>query len=284
MVIDFHTHIFSPHLREDRTGHLHDPCFAQLYSSPQAKLASAEELIASMDQNRIDLSVVLNIGWTSQAMCAETNSYILEAVARYPHRLVGFCAIQPLAGEAALAEIERCARGGARGIGELRPDVQDAALNNVELWAPFVELMQKHRLLFLTHTSEPVGHIYPGKGRITPDLLYPFLTCFPDLRVICAHWGGGLPFYALMPEVASALKNTFFDTAASPFLYHPQIYQHVASILGVDKILFGTDYPLLTPRRLIRDLEAAGLSEENKALILGGNAQRLLEWKSSAAS
>ena len=285
MIIDFHTHIFPPQVRENRDDLVRqDACFAEFYSSPKAKMATAEELIASMDQAEINTSVILNTGWISQELCAQINDYVLEAAARYPHRLVAFCAIQPKAGEAAIAELERCARGGARGIGELRPDIQGFDLGDKELLEPFVEVARRYRLLFLLHASEPVGHQYPGKGTITPDILYRFICNFPELRVVCAHWGGGLPFYALMPEVASALANTFFDTAATPFLYQPQIFKHVAEIAGADKILFGSDYPLISPKRVMAQIESIGLPRETEAMILGGNARRLLEWSKSAAS
>jgi predicted TIM-barrel fold metal-dependent hydrolase len=277
MIIDFHTHIFPPWVKENRHDYLkRDACSAQLYSSPKAKIATAEELITSMDQAHIDTSVVLNIGWVSQQLCAETNDYILEALARYPDRLIGFCMVQPKAGDAAIAEMERCARGGARGIGELRPDVQGFDLADKEVMAPLVGVAERYHLLFLTHASEPVGHQYPGKGDVIPSTLYRFISNFPELRIVCAHWGGGLPFYALMPEVASALTNTFFDTAATPFLYQPQIFRHVAEIIGADKILFGSDYPLLAPNRIIAQVESSELPPEAKAMILGGNAQRLL--------
>ena len=72
--------------------------------------------------------------------------------------------------------------------------------------------------------------------------LYPFICNFPDLKIVLAHWGGGLPFYALMPEVKTALANTWFDCAATPFLYKPEIFEHLADIVGFDKILFGTDW------------------------------------------
>ncbi len=285
MIIDFHTHIFPPQVRENRDDLVRqDACFAEFYSSPKAKMATAEELIASMDQAEINTSVILNTGWIGQELCVQINNYILEAAARYPHRLVAFCAIQPKAGEAAIAELERCARGGARGIGELRPDIQGFDLGDKELLEPFVEVARRYRLLFLLHASEPVGHQYPGKGTITPDILYRFICNFPELRVVCAHWGGGLPFYALMPEVASALANTFFDTAATPFLYQPQIFKHVAEIAGADKILFGSDYPLISPKRVMAQIESIGLPRETEAMILGGNARRLLEWSKSAAS
>ncbi len=79
-----------------------------------------------------------------------------------------------------------------------------------------------------------------------------------------------------MPEVAEAFKNVYFDTAATPFLYKPQIFEHVADIVGSDKILFGSDYPLLSPKRVIGQLESVELSLEDRAKILGGNAQKLL--------
>lgn len=277
MIIDFHTHVFPPQLRQNREDYLgRDPLFAHLYSDPRAKVATAEELIASMDEEGIDLSVILNIGWTDHELCHETNDYIMEAISRYPDRLVGFCAIQPRAGDAAIAEIERCVRGGIRGIGEMRPDIQGFDPDDEAIMSPVIEAARHHGLILLTHSSEPVGHEYMGKGSITPDILYRFISKFPDLPIVCAHWGGGLPFYALMPEVKTALENVFFDTAASPFLYRPDIFKHVAEIVGVDKILFGTDYPLMPQSRVIKQLQSLNIGEEAEALILGGNAKRLL--------
>ena len=283
MIIDFHTHVFSPQMKKNRSKYIDsDPCFAILYSEKEAKLATADELIASMDKAGIDISVILNLGWATHELCVETNDYILESITRYPNRLVGFCAIQPHSSRAAIAEVERCAKGGIKGIGELRPDVQLLDLNDDEVMEPFIEVVRKHKLILLTHASEPVGHQYPGKGSITPDILYPFITNFPDLTIVCAHWGGGLPFYALMPEVKKAMSNVFFDTAASPFLYSPQVYNQVIQLVGGDKILFGSDYPLLGQGRLLKEISSLDLPEESKSLILSGNAQRLLKIKGKA--
>ena len=149
-------------------------------------------------------------------------------------------------------------------------------LKDTEVIEPFIDVISKHKLILLTHTSEPVGHQYAGKGAVTPDMLYPFITNFPDLIIVCAHWGGGLPFYALMPEVKQAMRNVYFDTAASPLLYSPQVYHQVIQLVGADKILFGSDYPLLTQNRLISEIRSLDLSEETRNLILSGNAQRLL--------
>jgi predicted TIM-barrel fold metal-dependent hydrolase len=79
-----------------------------------------------------------------------------------------------------------------------------------------------------------------------------------------------------MPEVKKAIDNVYFDSAASPFLYTPQVYNQVIQLVGADKVLFGSDYPLLTQRRLLNEIETLDLAEETKALVLAGNALRLL--------
>ena len=277
MIVDFHTHILPPGLRANRDRYLgRDACFDLLYNDPKAKIATAEELIANMDREGINVSVVLNIGWSNHELCRETNDYIMEAIARYPRRLVGFCAVQPLASDEAIVELERCIKGGVKGIGELRCDTQGFDLADKDIMGPIAEVARKHRLIMLTHASEPVGHSYSGKGNITPSLLYRFITNFPDLTVVCSHWGGGLPFYALMPEVAKALSNVYFDTAASPWLYRDEIFKHVTEILGAEKVLYGSDYPLMKQSKLVKTIRNLDLSEEAKSLILGGNAQMLL--------
>ncbi len=277
MIIDFHTHVLSPRIKNNRSHYVDsDPAFALIYSDKKAKIATADELIDSMDRDGVDVSVMVNYGWSTHELCVETNDYILESVARYPKRLIGFGAVQPHACDAAIAEIERCAREGMKGIGELRPDIQFLDFTQKEVMQPLVEVLREHHLILLTHASEPVGHIYPGKGSVTPDILYPFIANFPDLPIVCAHWGGGLPFYALMPEVREALENIYFDTAASPFLYRPEIYHQVSQLVGADRILFGSDYPLMPQSRLLREIASVELPEEARSLILSDNARRLL--------
>jgi len=73
------------------------------------------------------------------------------------------------------------------------------------------------------------------------------------------------------------LKNVYFDTAASPFLYYSQIYQIAIQIIGKNKILFGSDFPLLKPDRYFKELEKAGLSKDEIESICGNNAAGLLK-------
>jgi predicted TIM-barrel fold metal-dependent hydrolase len=277
MIIDFHTHVLSPRIKKDRSRCVeNDPAFAQIYASEKVRIATAEDLIENMDREGVSVSVIVNYGWSTHALCVETNDYILESVARYPKRLIGFGAVSSCTDDASLVEIERCARAGIRGVGELRPDTQSLDFTVKDILKPFADLLRKYKLMILTHASEPVGHSYPGKGAATPGLLYSFINHFLDLPVVCAHWGGGLPFYALMPEVREALENVYFDTAISPFLYRPDIYRQVSQLVGADRILFGSDYPVLPPGRLLREIESVELPEESKDMILSGNARRLL--------
>ena len=129
----------------------------------------------------------------------------------------------------------------------------------------------------LLHANEPVGHDYPGKTGMNLRDLYSFLKKYPENKIILAHWGGGLFFYGMMKkEVKEVLANVWFDTAASPFLYDPLIYRVAGEIVGFDKILFGSDYPLVRPKRYFKEMESVGLSEESVRKICGENAARLL--------
>jgi len=277
LIIDFHVHVFPPKIRDHIEDYFRtEPFFRQLYESPRASLATAEGVLESMDEGTIDRSVILNFGWSSQELCRETNDYILEAAARYPARLVPFCSVQPLSGQAAVEEVRRCARAGARGIGELNPDGQGFALDDAAIMEPLVQALIAEGLIFQSHSSEPVGHLYHGKGQTTPDIVYRFIQAFPQLTMVFCHWGGGLPFYALMPEVARVMEAVYFDTAASPYLYQDRIYRHVTEIIGAEKILFGSDYPLLSQGRFVERIQALDLAPEQKRLVLGGNAARLL--------
>ncbi|MDP6073123.1 MAG: hypothetical protein QGG34_16485, partial [SAR202 cluster bacterium] len=89
--VDFHTHVFPPSIAERRDHWLgRDTTFRELYSDPKAKLATAEDLIAAMDEDAIDRSVVMGIGWTDRDLAREANDYIIDAVRQYPERLAGF--------------------------------------------------------------------------------------------------------------------------------------------------------------------------------------------------
>jgi len=276
LIIDFHTHIFPPEVIARREVYLErDRWFGELYSSPRARMATAEELVAALDEAGADRAVACGFAWADPGLCRMHNDYLIEAVRRYPERLIGFISVTPRHPREAVEEISRCAAKGLRGIGELMPNGQGFTLDDEAVMGPLAEAATAHGLPVLVHTSEPVGHLYHGKGTVYPQQVYALAQLFPALTVICAHWGGGLPFYELMPEVREALRDVYYDTAASPFLYEDRIFPLLFPLVG-HKILFGSDFPLLKIGRFIKRIRESGLSPEQVEMVLGENAQRLL--------
>ena len=276
MVIDSHCHILPPSFRDRRAEIAkRDATFAALLSDPNARIASADDLLAAMDRDGVDQAVVMGMGWTHHQVAVEANEYIIQTVGDTPGRLTGFCSVNPGWGEPAVTEAQRCFDAGLVGIGELHADTQGFDITDVAAMAPLMELARSDRLPVLVHASEPVGHEYPGKGGTTPDKLYRFIQNFPGNVIICAHWGGGLPFYSLMPEVKESLKNVYFDSAATPFLYRPEVFGAVSELAGAGKVLFASDFPLLEMPRPLEQARNAGLAADVEAALLWGNAAKL---------
>ena len=92
---------------------------------------------------------------------------------------------------------------------------------------------------------------------------------------MCAHWGGGLFLYELMPKLLGVLGNVYYVTAASLYLYRDRVF-HVAAQVAPDKMLFGTDYPLISHRRFLKRVRTAGLPPRIERGLLGENARRVL--------
>ncbi|MCJ7616263.1 MAG: amidohydrolase family protein [Desulfobacterales bacterium] len=278
MIIDFHTHVFPEEIREDREKYFpHEPAFKLLYSSPKTKLAGVKEIVDSMDIEGVDKSVVLGFPWRSSDLSKRHNDYILEAIDRFPGRLAGFCCVDPFNKEAA-HEVVRCLEGGLSGIGEIafyQSGIDEASQEKLK---PLMEICEDKNLPVLIHTNEPVGHFYPGKTPNTLEQIYGLVKKFSNNKIVLAHWGGGMFFFNLLKkEVGECLKNVYFDTAASPFLYYPQIYQIAVRIVGQNKILFGSDFPLLKPAQYFKEFEEAGLSKDEIESICGNNAVSLLK-------
>jgi uncharacterized protein len=144
---------------------------------------------------------------------------------------------------------------------------------------PLAELSQHFGAPLMLHLNDPVGASYPGKAAIRLDAVYGLIRKFPEVTWILAHWGGGLPFYGLLKkEAPEVFRRVYFDTAASPYLYRSAIYRLAAEMVGPEKILFGSDYPLLPPQRYVEEMEEANLPEDWREMILGKNLARVLDW------
>jgi len=277
MVIDFHTHIFPPNIIKNREKHFkNEPGFEMIYKVPASRLADAEQLISTMDDQKVDKSIVFGFPWNSAETFKKHNDYIIDSVLKYPNRLIGLACFN-ISDKKIDRETERCLNAGLSGIGELALYTSGLAEEPIRFLEPVMEICRKRDVPLLLHTNEPVGHTYPGKTPITLAQIYAFVKKFSKNKIVLAHWGGGVFFYALMKrEVSDTLKNVYFDTAASPFLYRPDIYDVAKKIMGIEKILFGSDYPLLKPQRYFNELEQTELSDNDIDQIKGLNAVKLL--------
>ncbi|OGP89654.1 MAG: hypothetical protein A2157_09590 [Deltaproteobacteria bacterium RBG_16_47_11] len=277
MIIDCHTHIFPDEIRKDREPFCErDKGFSSIYKDSKTKVAGVEDLIASMDDSGVARSVICGFPWGLPDLCSFHNGYLMESVSRYPDRLIGFISLLFSDPDWSERELDRGIRNGVKGVGEIAFYHHEMTSQDINSMKPIFTRMEKQRIPLLLHTNERLGHSYPGKGMTPLERFFEIILSFPNLPIILAHWGGGLPFYELMPEVAKAMANVFYDTAASPFLYSKKIYAIVSEIVGARKILFGTDFPLLSPRRYYQELEGTGLSGEDLEKILGLNFLKLL--------
>ena len=273
MIIDAHTHIFPPLFRDSREAFFADePAFEMLYSKRSSKMADAETLIQDMDADGVDVSIVFGFPWRSAENFKQHNDYVIESVSTCPDRLIGLSCFDPVSSEGAV-EAERCFKAGLRGVGELAvynsPLTDDIIIKMGDVMA----LCRDHDAPVLIHTSEPVGHQYPGKQAITLKQIENLILTYPDNKIILAHWGGGILFYALLKKgIKEAFRNAWFDTAASPFLYDPAIYKTAGAIIGFEKILFGSDCPLIKPGRYFREIASTGIEPEHVKKIKGENA------------
>lgn len=277
MIIDFHTHLFPESICSGRECYCQsEPAFDLLYRSHTSRLVSTPELLAAMDEHGIDRSVVFGFPWRSVELFRRHNDFIMNAVQRHPDRLIGFGCFDPGSREAA-KEAERCLDGGLAGIGELAFYQSGIENENLDQLAPIMNLCRERGRPVLIHTNEPVGHDYPGKTPNTLAQIYRMVERFPANAIVLAHWGGGLFFFSLLKkDVKHKLQNVYFDTAASPFLYDTAIYRIAIQVAGIDKILFGSDFPLIPPARYLKELQAAGLSDAERQQLCGTNARRLL--------
>ena len=114
---------------------------------------------------------------------------------------------------------------------------------------------------------------YAGKGRFTPEACVALAQAYPGLTLVLSHLGGGAFLYELMPEVRECLRDVYYDTAAIPFLYDPRVYEVAATAAGSEKLLFGSDYPLVTPMRCLEGLER--LSAPQQKAVRSDNARRV---------
>ncbi len=277
MIIDFHAHLFSGDICRDRTRGLADGQFRSIYADNKSKLADHQDLMNAMKDNGVDYAVAMGFPWDDEGLCASQNDYLRTVIGLSGGTIIPFGSVPRNSARPAEEWVREIRDMGLRGVGEVgfyRQGLDEASLDHLE---KLLAAAKTHSLPLCLHVNEPVGHRYPGK--YDPNLrgLYDLLSKNPEVPIILSHWGGGLIFYELMPEVSKSLAHCYYDTAASPFIYSDAIYRIAPLMVSPGKILFGSDFPLIGFRRYFDAIDREYGDVELKADVLGKNAARLLK-------
>lgn len=276
IIIDAHCHIFPTEIIASRERIARtETWFGELYRNPREKMASLEDLLSSMETAGITRSIVFGFAFQDPGLCHVCNQYVLEAAARYPGKILPFIVVQPRCKEPAQRELVDCLQSGALGLGELLPDGQGYTLEDWAILDPVMDYMRFVKRPTMFHLNEQLGHKYPGKGLHGVSLGFAFAEHYAENLLIYSHWGAGLPFYELMPEVRKTLRNVYYDTAASLYLYEDRIFSDAMNWVP-DKVLWGSDFPLIAQNRFLRHINRLQLPHRDAERLLCTNAAALL--------
>ncbi|HKX30661.1 MAG TPA: amidohydrolase family protein [Blastocatellia bacterium] len=208
------------------------------------------------------------------------NDYVAEVVRKYPDQFLGFASVDPWKGALAVRELERAVKElGLRGL-KLHPTTQ-AFFPNDQRFYPLWEKCAELQVPLLSHTGQTgVGAGTPGGAGLKLKYAHPLhlddvAADFPDLTIIMAH--PAVPWQEEQLAIAMHKANVYIDLSGwSPKYFRPVLVQYANSLLQ-DKVLFGSDYPVLQPERWLKDFEALELKEEVRRKILLENAKKLLK-------
>ena len=201
------------------------------------------------------------------ATFAEENSDVVMA----------FASVDPTRGAEALTEARRLIKRGVKGF-KLHPPLQQFHAND-KIAYPFYEVIQEARLPVIFHTGHSgIGTGMPGGGGVRLKYGHPMdiddvAVDFPDMPIIMAH-----PSFPWQDEAISVClhkRQVYIDLSGwSPKYFSPVLIQYANTLLK-KKMLFGSDFPLITPDRWLADFEKIAIKDEVRPLILKENAIQL---------
>ncbi|TRW44683.1 amidohydrolase family protein [Georgenia yuyongxinii] len=275
--IDTHVHV-----EKDTHGHLSLPgevldAAAKYFKAPTDRLTIDET--ADYYRERSMAAVVFTVDATTKLGHAPNSTEeIVAGAARNNDVLIPFGSVDPHAEDAvdrARGQIEDL---GVRGF-KFHPTLQDFDPSD-ERYFPLYEVIAAAGLPAIFHTGQTgIGARLPGGfglrlGLSNPMLLDVVAATFPGLTIIMAH--PSVPWQDEAISVATHKGNVYIDLSGwSPKYFPPALVKQANSVLQ-DKVLFGSDFPLLTPERWLRDFAALELKDEVRPKILKDNAVRVL--------
>ena len=293
-IIDAHVHLYPPEVGRDPAAwaaargetHWATLCTRRRRDGrPVQTFPDVDRLLHDMDAAGVEQAVLLGWYWEKPETCAWQNRFYAECVRTHPDRLAAFATVHPSAGAAAVrSEIRRAHDEGLRGLGELSPHSQGYALDDAA-FAAALALAGELGMPVNLHVTDPNTRRYPGGVETPLEDFVRLAKTHPQVTWILAHWGGGLPSWETNPLVRQDLARVYYDTAASPLSYDDRIWRTMLDLVPPTKVIFGSDYPLiLYPktegepgwRGFLEEINGAGLTLEEKGLVLAGNAARVL--------
>lgn len=291
--IDAHTHMFPVEVMDHWDDYAaRDAYFKLLTGNAPGKrvvevFCTPEQALEQMDKAGVETIVMQGWYWNDPGLMREHNDYMHEVVNGYPGRFAAYASINPALGRDALRELSRIQSMNFKGVGELGPGGNQFPLDHPVL-LEICEACEAAGLPINFHVGEPVGHVYEGKDLTPIEGYYHMARRFPDLKLVLAHLGGGLPYYELYDEVHQAFGNVYYDLAALPLLYDvSKSVQALVKLVGPKRVLFGTDFPLtiypwitteLEISLLAQDITAnAGLTEYEYQRVMRENTLELLQ-------
>ena len=217
---------------------------------------------------------------TSTGEKGDSHDYISEIVTSYPGRFIGFAAIDPWQGKASVEELERAVKDlSLRGL-KLHP-VQQAFHPNDEKFYPLYEKAMELNIPVLFHSGMAAsGSGMAGGGGMKLKYSAPIpgmddvAADFPHLTVIMAH--PGWPWIEEQIAVALHKPNVYLDLSGWLPRYIPKQLLDEANTRLQDKVLFGSDYPFITPDKWLKDWEQIPIKDEIQPKILLENAKKAL--------
>ncbi|TGB08545.1 amidohydrolase family protein [Streptomyces sp. MZ04] len=237
--------------------------------------------IAAYYRERRMAAVVFTVDAESATGTAPVpNEEIAEAAAEHPDVLIPFASIDPFRGRAGVRRARRLVEEyGVRGF-KFHPSIQGFFPNDRALAYELYEVIEETGAIALFHTGQTgIGAGVPGGGGIrlkysNPMCVDDVAADFPQLKIILAH--PSFPWQDEALAVATHKPGVHIDLSGwSPKYFPPQLVQYANTLLK-DKVLFGSDYPVLTPDRWLADFEKLQIKDEVRPKILKENAARLL--------
>lgn len=228
-----------------------------------------EWTIAAMDEAGVRLGLIC--AWWGPQGEILANDEVAATVKKYPNRFVGIASANLYRPMEAVRELRRCVKKlGFKGLRLVQWywNLPPTDRRYYPLYAECIEL-DIPVCLQVGHT----GPLCPSEpGRPIPYIDEVALE-FPELRIVCGHIG--YPWTQEMIAVCTKHVNVYIDTSAYTTKRYPRELVEYMKTNGKEKVMFGTNYPMITAARCLKDLDSLGLDDETKALFLYGNAQRV---------